>query len=223
MRHDEFRRLFGADPRRTESEILEHRASCAECEKYAADLERLDSLVKGALQVRGPAASRPPWETNRTSATRWYAVAASLLVFALGAYTWNYLQRDALVVEVVKHADRERDVLVVSEKRVTREELESALAKAGARLRSEIPVSIARVCKVHGDFAPHLVLQTRDGPVAVLLLEKDRVLLPHAFKKLGYEVRLIPKGAHSIAVVGSDKAAVDEGAKIAANSVDWPQ
>jgi hypothetical protein len=224
MHHSEFRRLFGADPRRTEPGILEHRASCAECAQYAADLERVDSLVKGALEVRGPATAAPPWENDSARPLRWYALAASLLLaVALGAYAWNYVQRDALVVEVVKHADHERNVLVVSEERVNRENVESALAKAGARLLAEIPVSIARVCKIRGDVAPHLVLQTKSGPVAVLLLEKERVLLPHSFEKLGYEVKLIPKGAHSIAIVGSSKAAVEEGAATAAKSIDWPQ
>ena len=62
MEHAEFRRLFGANPKRTEPEVLAHRVGCAECARYAADLERVDQLVAGALDVPAPTNYRKPWE-----------------------------------------------------------------------------------------------------------------------------------------------------------------
>ena len=62
MQHAEFRRLFGANPRRTEPDVLEHRHGCAECARYADDLEKIDRLVAGALDGVPVPAAPPPWE-----------------------------------------------------------------------------------------------------------------------------------------------------------------
>src|SRR6478736_3369295 len=98
MNHAEFRRLFGANPQRTEPEVLEHRASCPECAKYATDMQRIDQMVLGALDVPAPAAGPKPWEVKRR--TPWLAIAASVLVvIAAGATLWTGQRREALIVE----------------------------------------------------------------------------------------------------------------------------
>jgi len=223
MEHAEFRRLVGADPKRSSPAIEAHRADCLECAKYAADMARLDRMVSNALEVPGPATSTPPWEHERRHPARWWAVAASLLVLiGAGATWWTGERREALIVEVVKHADRERNVLVVSDKRVDARKVGFALEKAGATFAGELPVSIARVCKIRGVVAPHLVVQTRSGAVAVLLLSKERTWLPHSFVSQGYQGTLVPMGSgHSLAVIGTDAAAVEEGVKLASDAISW--
>ena len=222
MDHAEFRRLLGADPKRTSSEIEAHRASCAECAKYADDMRKLDGLVSGALEVRGPKPMDPPWTTRRAP-VRWYAIAASVLIaIGVGSYFWTEARRNALIVEVVKHADRERNVLIASSKRVPESKVEDALAKAGARLAADMAISVARVCKIRGIVAPHLIMQTSEGAVAVLLLQDERAWLSRSFEKLGYKGRIVPAGKHSIAIVGTSEAAVEEGAQIASAGIDWP-
>ena len=223
MEHAEFRRLFGANPKRTEPEVLEHRASCAECAKYAADMQRIDRMVLGALEVPAPAPGPRPWEIEPAGRrVPWLAIAASVLVIIAAAATmWVGQRRDALIVEVVKHADRERDVLIVSDKRVAEEKVQHTMAKAGAHMASALPISIARTCKIRGVTAPHFVMQTTDGAVAILLLSKERVLMPHSFSESGYQGELVPAGKHSIAIVGTSKAAVDQAAEIASQSIEW--
>ena len=96
MEHAEFRRLFGANPKRTEPEVLEHRASCAECAKYASDMQRIDQMVFGALEVPAPAPGLKPWELEqkRPSPIRWYALAASVLVaLTVAGGTWLHVRR----------------------------------------------------------------------------------------------------------------------------------
>jgi hypothetical protein len=223
MDHAEFRRLLGADPARTSVEIEAHRASCPDCAKYAEDMRKLDRLLVGALAVTGPKPMSPPW-AQRRSVVRWYAVAAGLIIAAvLGLTFWTGARRDALIVEVITHADRERNVLVESPKRVAADKVESALAKAGAQLAADMAISVARVCKIRGNVAPHLILQTRSGAVAVLLLSHERVWLPHSFEKLGYKGRIVPIGKHSVAIVGTSEAAVEEGAELASRSITWPE
>jgi len=220
MEHVEFRRLFGANPKRTEPEVLEHRASCPECAKYAADMQRIDQMLIGALDVPVPKAGPKPWEVERR--VPWLAIAASVLVvIAAGATMWVGQRRDALIVEVVKHADRERDVLIVSDQRVDEEKVQRTMAKAGARMAGSLPFSIARTCKIRGIVAPHFVMQTTDGAVAILLLSKERMLTAHSFEELGYQGEIVPMGSHSIAVIGTSKTAVEEGSQLASRSIEW--
>ena len=226
MEHAEFRRLIGANPNRTEPEVIEHRTGCDACAKYADDLLRVDAMVRGALEVPVPPAGPKPWEIDRGQKARvpWLAIAASvLLIITAGVTLWVGQRRDALITEVVKHADRERDVLVVSDKRVAEDKVQRALAKAGARLSGPLPVSVARVCKIRGIVAPHLVMQTADGAVAILLLSQEHMFTSHSFDKFGYQGELVPMGDHSIAVIGTSKAAVDSGSELASHSIEWAQ
>ena len=220
MEHAEFRRLFGANPKRTEPAVLEHRASCPDCAKYATDMQRIDAMVHGALNVPAPKPGPKPWEVERR--VPWLAIAASILVvIAAGATMWVGHRRDALIVEVVKHADRERDVLIVSDHRVDAEKVQRTMAKAGAHMAVSLPFSIARTCKIRGIVAPHFVMQTSDGAVAILLLSKERMLTRHSFEELGYQGEIVPMGSHSIAVIGSSKAAVRQGSELASHSIEW--
>jgi hypothetical protein len=225
MQHAEFRRLFGADPRRSEPQVLEHRAHCAECARYAADLERVDALLSQALNTPAAPQGTPPWElAKRTPRTpsRWYAMAAgTIVVLGLAAMIWLHQRRIALFDEVVLHAAREQNVMVASEKRVAGEKVRLALAKAGARMRGDLPVSTARTCKIRGVVAPHLIMQTEEGAVALLLLTEERLLLRHSAVRQGYAAKLVPVGDHSIAVVGTSDAAVASGAEMASRSIYW--
>jgi hypothetical protein len=166
----------------------------------------------------------PPWELERKNAgpRRWYALAAgTVAVLGLAAALWLHQRRDALFDEVVLHAAREQNVMVPSEKRVAGEKVRVALSKAGARMRGELPVSTARTCKIRGVVAPHLIMQTEAGAVALLLLTEERVLLRHSTVRQGYAAQLVPVGDHSIAVVGTSDVAVASGAEMASKAIYW--
>jgi hypothetical protein len=223
MQHAEFRRLFGADPRRKEPELLAHRAQCAACAKYASDLERVDQLLIGALQASQNPNYPKPWELEqRRSPLRWYALAASLLVVAgMAAFGWVQLRRDALFTELFKHANAERNVMVVSDKRVNGDKIAATLAKAGARLHGSLVVSTLRTCKVRGAVAPHLFIQTPDGPVQLLLLTEHRFFTRHSSAGLGLRAEIVPVGSHSVAVFASSEGAVAHGRELARQSISW--
>ena len=224
MEHAEFRRLFGANPKRAEPAVLAHRAECAECARYAADLERVDQLVASALEVPAPANYRKPWEVERErrSPARWYALAASvLLALTLAGGVWQHARRNVLFAELLKHANAERNVMVVSDKRASEEKVRTTLAKAGARLSNMLPVSTVRTCKVRDAVAPHLFVQTPDGPVQLLLLTEHRFLLAHSAEKLGLRAELVPVGNHSVAVIAASDAAVAQGVRMVNQNFDW--
>jgi hypothetical protein len=230
MQHAEFRRLFGANPRRTEPEILEHRRGCAECARYADDLEKIDRLVAGALDDVPVPAAPPPWEIEaqrqgqaRRSLPRWYALAATVLLTLFVALIWTATSRDraTLIADILRHAEKERSVFVESSKRVENPKIEAALKKAGAELIADLPVSIARICKVRGNVAPHLIIQTRDGAVHVMVLSEERFWRSHSFAQDGYQGKLVPQGKHAFAVIGTSEAAVEEATELAKKGIDW--
>lgn len=227
MEHAEFRRLFGADPKRTEPDLLAHRAACPECARYAADLEKVDQLVAGAF-AGGSSNYRKPWEIDaaanepRHSRTRWYAIAASLLVVAgLASGTWLHLRRNELFGELLKHANAERNVMVVSEKRVKDDKVQVTLAKVGARLDGAVAISTLRTCKVRGAVAPHLFVQTPSGPVQILLLTEHRFLTSHDSSGFGLQAELVPIGSHSVAVFADNADAMARGREIAREHIRW--
>jgi hypothetical protein len=223
MQHAEFRRLFGANPKRTEPALLAHRADCAECARYAADLERVDQLLAVALAVPAPAVQQKPWQQGRRSNLRWYALAASLLVVAgVATGAWLEVRRDALFTELLKHANGERNVMMISDKRVDEAKVRDTLAKAGARLQGVIPISTARTCKVRGVVAPHLFVQTPDGPVQLLLLSDHRFLWRYSSRGLGLHAELVPVGSHSVAVFADSEGAMARGRDIARQFIAWP-
>lgn len=226
MQHAEFRRLIGADPKRTEPELLAHRASCAECARYAADLEKVDQLVAGAFDA--PASNyRKPWEIDAPARSprkslRWYALAASILVIVgVGTGAWLQMRRATLFGELLKHANAERNVMVVSEKRVNDDKVQLTLAKAGARLDGSVLISTLRTCKVRGVVAPHLFVQTPAGPVQILLLTEHRFLMGHRSSDFGLQAELVPIGEHSVAVFAENAEAVARGREIARQSIHW--
>ena len=224
MDHAEFRRLFGANPKRTEPEMLSHRAGCAECARYAADLERVDQMIGGALGVPVPTNYRKPWEVEaeRRSPVRWYALAASVVVaLTIAGGAWLHLRRDALFVELVTHANGEIDRMVTTDKRTSEEKVRATVAKAGARLNRMLPVSTARTCKVRGVVAPHLFVQTPDGPVQLLLLTEHHFYVTHSAQKRGLHAELVPVGNHSVAVIAASDAAVEQGVRMVNQSFDW--
>lgn len=235
MQHAEFRRMFGADPRRGEPEILEHRRTCAECAKHADDLETLDRQVAAAAGDAVSPAAQPPreieadrpalgrWTAARFNTPRWYALAASVLLTLLVALVWTATSRDreTLIANLLNHAGKERGIFAASSKRVANPKVTAMLEKAGAELIADLRISTARICKVRGNVAPHLIVQTRGGAVHVMVLSEERFWRTHSFGRAGYQGKLVPQGKHSFAVIGTSQAAVDEGAELAKKGIDW--
>jgi len=216
----EFRRIIGTDPKRSSPDLEAHRESCVGCTKYLADMRRLDELVAGALQVAGPKQGAALTRPRR--ALRWYGLAAGLLVaITAGASIWFARERDALYAEFVMHADGERKVMVVTDKRVPPEKVVSRLEHLHTRLTRELPLSTVRICKIRGVEIPHLIMQTPGGAVHVMVLPGERMLTSHSFEKLGYQGEVMSDHDHLIAIVGATRAAVKQGAALTAGAFDW--
>lgn len=232
-----FRRAVGADPQHPTADALTHRDACPECARYLRETLQLDATLLDALRVPAPTA-RPaqtvPLDAGRkrrsaaarsalTDRRRWYALAASVVVGVLvGTLLWTSGSRDALARDAVAHMNHEPGSMEATDVPVDPERVRQILERAGLRLRSGPGlVSYAQSCPFHGHTVPHLVVQTPDGPVTVLVLPAEPIRRARPFHEQGYDGLLEPAGPGSIAVIGASPTQVREAAARVMAAVEW--
>ena len=75
------------------------------------------------------------------------------------------------------------------------------LQKAGVNFDISMPVVYAMACPFRGRAVPHLVVQTANGPMTVMLLAHEKVAARQEFSEEGYRGLLLPAGEGSVAVL----------------------
>ena len=201
----EFRRQADADRQHLGSEALQHAAACRRCAGYLVAPRRGgDAIV--VLERR-----------------RWTALAASIIGGVLiGTLLWVGGPRNSLTHDLLKHLDHEPEALVATKRLEEEAVLGRVLARGGIRLRPDAPlVSYASSCHFRGHTVPHLVVQTTDGPVTVMVLRNEGPASPASFVARGHAGRIVPAGPGSIAVVGADGVDLDEIAARVLAAVEW--
>jgi hypothetical protein len=209
-----------------------HEAECADCGAYAKRARRAEGLIRAALNLepqvgRGPAAlghvddrrgRRPTLVSSFAAAL----VAAVAIWFAFGAASPRTTEE--LATEILDHWDHEPSSLVASGVTVTDSVLSLALDGKATLDRAGVgPVTYARVCRVAGQWMPHLVVQTPRGPAMILLVPEAELAGPVllALPALGVTGLLQPHGKGAIVVIGDglgDLAPVEQSL---AAAVDW--
>jgi hypothetical protein len=199
------RRALGAEPGHRSPELDAHLAECTACAQYAAELARLEATLRRALEVPVPAAGARPaaGAADRVSRTRWFALAASLVGAAiLSAALWSLYPREALASALVGHMAHEPQSRRRTDVAVASGALAYVLRRSGVSLAPDVPlVSYAQSCWFRGWFVPHLVVQTPDGPVTVMVLPHERVAGPTMVDEGGYRVMIVPAAHGAIAVL----------------------
>jgi hypothetical protein len=222
MECSEFKRAAGAEPQRLSAAARAHLARCPACERYAQHMSNLDDLLQRALQV--PVASSAMLSaTPRRSQARWLALAASLLVSLLiVGGGWLALPRSSLAAEIIEHISAEQDI-VAAVQPLSRRELNAVLRRAGVRLNSsdEHPVWYAMSCPFRGHDTPHLIVQTAQGRVTVLVLTRERVRSEQRFDDQGFRGTILPSGSGAIAIIATNQVAIEEAAKHVAAALEW--
>ena len=223
MECNEFKRAAGAEPRRLSATAQEHLAQCVTCEQYARHMLSLDDLLKRALQLpvgKVPVLNSPP---QRRTGNRWLPLAASLLLsLVVAGGGWLALPRMTLAGELIEHVSAEQD-MVATAKQVSSAELDAILLRSGVRLNRNPQHRIwyALNCPFRGNDTPHLIVETAQGRVTVLLLGRERVRSVQTFDEQGYRGTILPSGPGSIAIIATNQAAVAEAAKHVAAAVQW--
>lgn len=211
------RLAIGGDPHELSPELSAHLATCAECSKFRSETLALDARLRAALELPlaefRKAAAPPP--------ARRLALAASVVLAVLiGGGSWLLWPQPALAAEVLEHVKHEAaswDAHAV----LTPAELAAVLQKAGVQFDSSMPVVYASACPFHGRRVPHLVVQTADGPLTVMLLAHEKVTGRREFSEGGYHGILLPAGEGSIAVLARGGNVPEAAAAKLLSGVRW--
>jgi hypothetical protein len=204
--HARYRSAILADPHDADPELLAHRESCAECRAFTEQLLRFEARLERALRVDIPtqAVVLPFARKGAQRARPWFAMAASLLLaLVIAAGAWLTLPQRSLAADVVKHMAGEPDAWQLTDVPVPDADLNAVLKNSKLRLRAAAGVvSYASSCDFRGHKVPHLVVQTKSGPVTVMVLVHEAVRTRKQFDEQGYRGTIVPVPGHgSIAVL----------------------
>jgi hypothetical protein len=95
------------------------------------------------------------------------------------------------------------------------------LQKAGVQFDTSMPVVYAQPCTFRGRISPHLVVQTANGPMTVMLLAHEKVAARQEFSEGGYRGILLPAGEGSIAVLMQNAQVPEAVATQVISGVRW--
>jgi hypothetical protein len=195
---NEARLLVGAEPGFSGTGLEEHLQGCPGCSQFRAEMRALDANIRRALE-RPPQLARArrqpaPW--------RQWALAASV-VFAMFAVValWVLRPTDTLARDVVAHVQHEPESWLATQQ-VSGQSIGEALHGAGVEVNiTSDKVTYAQSCWFRGHYVPHLVVQTAQGPVTVLILRHEQVSGRRTFREAGMHGVIVPDGSGSIALL----------------------
>jgi len=229
MNCEQFIEQICIDPNSTEPALQEHQRDCVSCAAYAARARKAESLIHAALQLDTAHIAGRPGRPGRL--TRWSSLAAAIVAgFAVrfGLGIGRSASTGELVAEVLVHWDHEPAALTRSAAAVSPDALEQVLAGEAAidlealSLAGAGPLTYAKKCIVAGQWMAHLVVQSGDGPVTIMLIPQHAVgaIVPLELAERGLGGSLFPSGAGAVAVFGADGAASGPVAQRIAAAVD---
>lgn len=222
----DFRRRVGAEPFAYGGEIAAHRHECGTCARHQDELQAMDDLIGRALAVEaariGTAKQAEPPTEPAFAKRRLFAIAASLVVgLSVGLILLISVPRTSVAREVIDHILHEPDTMSATVP-LAPGELAGVLDPDGTRLRPDVgDVTFAERCLFDGNVVPHLVVQTPEGPVTVLILRHRTIRTPVEIDEQGYRGLVLPAPRGSIAIVGQGIANADDVAKRVFDAVDW--
>jgi hypothetical protein len=231
MDHDRYRSQLLAAPRNPDPEMLEHRDSCPDCARFTERLLEFEGRLERALRVEIPSrenvVSLATARLAKRGPLRWVAMAAGVLLGAIVAgAVWLALPERSLAAAVVAHMAGEpgawRTIAAVPDP-----QLETVLRESKLRLTAQTgTVTYASTCFFRGHHVPHLVVQSKSGPVTVMVLVHESVNHAKRFDEHGYRGTIVPVPGHgSLAVLmrdaGTDTQEVEEIAARVRDSIVW--
>ena len=186
---------IGGDPQGLPPEVAAHLPTCAECTRFRAETLALDGRLRAALELPLPRFRKavPP--------ARRFALAASVvLALDVAGGVWVFGPQPALADEVVAHVLDEADSWD-QQKLLPPSAIADVLRTAGVEFDATLPVVYAYACPFHGHRVPHMVIQTGNGPMSVMLLAHEQVSKRTEFAENGLHGVLLPAGRGSVAVL----------------------
>jgi hypothetical protein len=209
---------IGADPGNSTAELERHLQDCEPCRQFRAEVRTLDANIRRALE-------RPPASAvtaRLTASWRPWALAASVLLAMLAVLAvWALRPSDTLAREVVAHVQEEPESWLARQQ-VDAQSIDSALRGAGVKLDiTSDRITYAQSCWFRDHYVPHLVVQTAQGPVTVMILRNQHVSARRTFHEEGMSGVIVPAPQGSIAVLTRGGANIDAVTAQMAQDVRW--
>jgi hypothetical protein len=205
----------GGDPHTLAPDVAAHLVSCADCRRFQEETLALDARVRAALEL--------PVERfrRRVPPARRFALAASVMLalFAGGGF-WLLRPQSALAGEVADHVRHEAGSWNQSTQ-IPPADVASMLAAAGVKFVTSHPVVYAMTCPFHGRRVPHLVVQTAEGPMTVMLLANESISARKEFSEGDLQGVLLPAGGGTVAVLTRGGAMPGATASEIVRGVSW--
>jgi hypothetical protein len=201
--------------------VLAHAEQHPECARYREEMQAMDRLIYRALAVDVQPAAAP--ELPQSNARIWRMAASVLITAIVVAFTsiWLLTPRDTFAAEVIAHIEEEPDSLLITSDSVSAERLEKVLGEAGVRLKPGVAhVSYATPCTFRGRLSPHLVVQTEQGPVTVLVLPSEQTRPREQINEEGFQGVVLPAPRGVIVVLGIG-APVDDVAQTVLGALEY--
>jgi hypothetical protein len=237
----DYRRAVLTNPQDVDAGLRAHQDACADCTEFAHRASQFEGRLARALRLDMAASTGPkviPLEAARrrraarTSAPTvgrrgWLALAASVTVaIAVGLGLWLAAPAPSLAQAVVAHMAGEPQAWRTTDVSVPPEALGAVLAEAHVHLTPAAGVvSYASSCEFRGHRVPHLVVQTDQGPVTVMVLVHEPASRAATFDETGYRGVILPVAGHgSIAVLThgqADPAAIARVAARVLGAIVW--
>ncbi len=226
MNCEQLQTIVGAEPNSTNPEVLAHIEHCPACARYREELQAMDRLIYRALAIEAPAEksaaqllAAPPEQQP----TRVWRMAASVLVAVLVSAMglWLLSPRESFAEEAITHMKHEQFSMIRTSETVDDERLKQILAASRLRLKpGAAHVSYAQSCPFRGQHIPHLVVQTEQGPVTVLVVTDAPTQQRERINEEGIQGVILPAPRGVIVVLGED-APVDSVAKTLLSAIEY--
>jgi len=226
-----WRERLTEDPAAVQAAFAAHAESCVSCLAYGRRLLKTEALIERALRIDFARLAPPARAQPITAFSRWVNLGAGLAAALVAGLTfWSFAgagwQRtpEQLAEAVVEHWAHEPDSLLAAAPQVSeRELLEVLFGTAAMQASTARRVSYARICRVAGQFMPHLVVQGELDPFMVLLVPGEALdnALPLASSDGALAGRIVPSGRGNIAVLGAESAELDSMTALLASTIDW--
>ncbi len=232
MSCDEAREWLGADPAASNQSLPEdiagHLSGCTACQRYAAEMRRLDGSIRRALEVplaRFRDAASAPAAGPRSQRRPWALAAGVLLAIGAGLGFWALRSAPSLASALTTHMAGEPDswnqTIAVGQS-----DVDAVLKASGARIDAQqMPIVYAHSCLFRGRQVPHLVVRTDRGPITVVILSNERVTKAEAFSSEGYQGLLWPAasghGAIAVLARAGNAQPLDAQAQTLNSQISW--
>ena len=220
MDHSEFLRQLGADPSSRDPAFLRARQSSPEFARAAAESDHFEFCLRRALNVEVPPRLIGDLKDigleEKKSATRWYpyALAAGVLLAAIvGGVIWRLNPGyDSVEQYVAYHYRHDGNAVLARAEGKEADNVDEVLGRFRLTLTPQVKrmVGVIKFCPTPSGKGVHMVLNTSEGPITVILMPDTPVKDGEMVDFDGMQAELLAlAGGRSVAVIGTNDQRIE--------------